>query len=725
MTPVLKCLLVLLTLPILLAGCGDSPWNDPYPAADQGGNILYAAFSQRPKHLDPARSYSSDESTFTGQVYEPPLQYHYLLRPYTLVPLTAQTMPTVSYYSARGEQLPAGAPADKIAYSIYEIHIKPGIFYQPHPAFAKGADGQPLYLHLSPAELSGIHTLADFPRTGTRELVAEDYVYEIKRLADPRLNSPIFGLMSEHIVGLADYAKTLRKARDQMAARGQGNGYLDLTRYPLAGVQLVDSYTYQIKVKGKYPQFMYWLAMPFFAPLPPEVDRFYSQPGLASRNVTLDWYPVGTGPFMLTVNDPNRRMVLVRNPNFHRELYPSQGEPGDRAAGLLQDAGKPLPFLDKIVFSLEKESIPYWSKFLQGYYDASGISADSFDQAVTISAQGAPALTPAMEKKHIRLSTSVTTTIWYMGFNMRDPVVGGSSERARQLRQAISIAVDYEEFISIFANGRGIPAQGPIPPGIFGYVPGSAGIDAYVYDWVNGGARRKSLADARRLMAEAGYPNGRDAHTGKPLVLYFDTMATGPDSKSRLDWFQKQFSKLNIQLVIRSTDYNRFQEKMRKGDSQIFEWGWNADYPDPENFLFLLYGPNGKVLHGGENVANYENPEYDRLFERMKNMDNGPARQAVINAMVDIVRRDAPWVWGYYPRQFALYHAWYHNAKPNLMANNGLKYIRIDPVLRERSRDQWNHPVLWPLGVLLGLLVLVVAPAVVVYRRRERAAGHD
>ena len=714
--------LLALMLPLLLAACGGAPWNDPYPGADQDKNILYTAFSERPKHLDPARSYSANEVPFTGQIYEPPLQYHFLKRPYTLIPLTAREMPKLTYYDSEWRRLPDNAPTGRISYSVYEIHIKPGIYYQPHPAFARDGRGHFLYQHLSRAQLDRVHTLSDFSQQGTRELTAADYVYQIKRLADPRLNSPIFGLMSEHILGLSAYAATLQQAYDKMARAG-GRGYLDLERYPLPGAEVVDRYTYRIKLRGKYPQFIYWLAMAFFAPMPAEADRFYSQPGLQQKNITLDWYPVGTGPYMLTVNDPNRRMVLTRNPNFHGEVYPREGEPGDAAAGLLKDAGKPLPFVDQVVFSLEKESIPYWSKFLQGYYDASGISSDSFDQAVQISAQGDPTLTPAMRAKGIRLATAVDASIWYMGFNMLDPVVGGYSPRAEKLRQAISIAVDYDEFISIFANGRGIAAQGPIPPGIFGYVAGRAGIDPFVYDWVDGSPRRKSIATARRLLAEAGYPDGRDAGSGKPLVIYFDTMATGPDSKARLEWLHKQFQKLNIQLVIRSTDYNRFQEKMSKGNTQVFEWGWNADYPDPENFLFLLYGPNSKAKHGGENAANYDNSEFNRLFDEMKDMDDGPRRQAVIDAMVAIARRDAPWVWGYYPKQFTLYHAWYHNAKPNLMANNGLKYLRIDPVLRARLRRQWNEPIVWPLGLLGAGLVALVLPAALAYRRKERMAA--
>jgi oligopeptide transport system substrate-binding protein len=380
--------------------------------------------------------------------------------------------------------------------------------------------------------------------------------------------------------------------------------------------------------------------------------------------------------------------------------------------------------VDRAVYSLEKESIPYWNKFLQGYYDVSGVSSDSFDQAIQFTGAGAPEVTPAMAEKGIKLKTAVTTSIYYMGFNILDPVLGGQSERARKLRRAVSIAVDYEEYISIFQNGRGVAAQGPLPPGIFGHRSGREGLNEYVYRWHNGRPERRSIEDARRLLAEAGYPNGRDSTTGEPLILYFDTYQTGPDAAARFEWLRKQFAKLGIQLVVRNTDYNRFQDKMREGTEQIFEWGWNADYPDPENFLFLLYGPNAKVGGGGgENAANYSNPAYDRLFERMKDMDNGPERQHIIDQMTEILRRDAPWAWGFFPVDYALYHSWYHNFEPNLMANNTLKYIRIDPALRAERRTQWNRPVIWPLALVLGLLVVSVVPAVVTYRRRERAAA--
>jgi oligopeptide transport system substrate-binding protein len=705
---------------LLVSGCGGAPWNNPYPASESGANILYTSFTERPKHLDPVQAYSENEYVFINQIYQPPLQYHYLKRPFTLVPNAAREVPRPRFFDGAGLELPQEAAAKDVAYSVYEIRLRPGILYQPHPAFARDASGNPLYFDLGREQLRGIHRLGDFPRTGSRELEAADYAYQIKRLAHPRLHSPILGLMSEHIVGLKEYAATLKEAAKDLPK----DAWLDLNRFPLEGVEVVDRYAYRIRVHGRYAQFIYWLAMPFFAPVPWEADRFYSQPGLAEKNISFDWYPVGTGPYMLVENNPNRVMVLARNPNFGGETYPAEGEPGDAERGLLKDAGKPLPFIDRVVFTLEKEGIPYWNKFLQGYYDASGISNDNFDQTIQMTSTGDVMLTESMQRQGIKLDTSVATSIFYMGFNMLDPVVGApAGERGRKLRLAISIAIDQEEFIAIFANGRGLPGMGPLPPGIFGYRSGKEGINPYVYDWKDGRAQRKPVEEARRLLAEAGYPNGRDEKTGQPLLVNLDTTLTGVGAKSRLDWLQKQFQRINVQLVVRSTDYNRFQDKIRKGNAQLFYLGWNADYPDPENFFFLLHGPQGKVQFAGENAANYSNPDYDALFERMKNLPDGPERQALIDRMVAILQHDAPWVWGFNPKDYSLHHSWVSNRKPNQVANNTLKYQRVDPVLRERKRREWNQPVVWPIAVMAGALGAILVPGVVAYRRRERMAA--
>jgi ABC-type transport system substrate-binding protein len=379
-----------------------------------------------------------------------------------------------------------------------------------------------------------------------------------------------------------------------------------------------------------------------------------------------------------------------------------------------------VPFIDKAIYSLEKENIPVWNKFMQGYYDASGIGSDSFDQAIHISTAGHVDLSDEMKEKGIRLVTGTSPTTYYMGFNMLDPIVGGFSDSARQLRQAIAIAIDQEESITIFSNGRGVPMQGPIPPGIFGYQEGKIGISPGVYDWVNEKPQRKSIQEAKTLLVEAGYPSGRETKSGNPLILYFDAAGGGPDDKAHFDWLLKQFAKINLQLVIRNTDYNRFQDKMQKGTAQMFQWGWHADYPDPENFLFLLYGPNAKVGKGGENVTNYSNPVFDGLFDQMRNMENGPQRQEVIDKMVAIFQRDLPWATGFHPQVFGLYHGWYANIKPNHIAYNTLKYVRIDAHNRAIKRAQWNRPVWWPVVVLGGVAAIGILPAVILYRRKER-----
>jgi ABC-type transport system substrate-binding protein len=701
---------------LVLTACGQA-WNDPYPAADAGRNILYTAFTDRPKHLDPAQSYTEDEMTFTAQIYEPPLQYHYLKRPYELIPATLRQVPQPTFLDAQGKPLPANAAIEQIAESVYELQLKPGIRFQPHPAFALDASGQPLYLGKNVA--SGRQTLADFPQTATRELTADDYIYQMKRLAHPRLHSPIFGMMADKIVGL----KALGEALQQAATTEATDHWLDLDAFPLSGVEKVDRYTWRIHLKGKYPQFLYWLAMPFFAPVPREVDHFFAQPGMAAKNLSLDWWPVGTGPYLLSENDPNRRMVLSRNPNFHGQSYPCEGEAEDGEAGLLADCGKSIPFIEQAIFTREKEAIPYWNKFLQGYYDASGISSDSFDQAVRVNVGGDVALTDEMREKGIRLLTSVKSSTFYMGFNMLDPVVGGLSLRSTKLRQAISIAIDQEEYISIFQNGRGIAAQGPLPPGIFGYEAGAEGIDSVVYDWVDGKAQRKSAEAAKKLLLEAGYPNGRDEKTGEPLVINLDTTGGGMGEKSRLDWLTRQFAKIDVQLVVRSTDFNRFQDKIRKGNVQLYYLGWNADYPDPENFFFLLDGRESKVAKGGENASNYANPAFDSLFARMRNMDNSAERLGIVRQMNRILQHDAPWVFGLHPKSYTLGHRWLKNRKPSDVGSNSLKYQRIDTETRSLARREWNQPIVWP--VVLGCAALLFAglPGWLAYRRRERRAA--
>ena len=327
-----------------------------------------------------------------------------------------------------------------------------------------------------------------------------------------------------------------------------------------------------------------------------------------------------------------------------------------------------------------------------------------------------------LRERHIRLLTNVETATYYLAFNMLDDVVGGYTEEKKKLRQAISIALNYEEYIEIFTNGRGISSHSPIPPGIFGYEEGEVGINNYVYDFsTERGAVRKSLDEARQLLTEAGYPGGNDRN-GNPLIIHFDNSWTRAGATPILSWIRKKLDAIGITMKNRTTDYNRFQDKVRSGNFQLLSWGWLADYPDPENFLFLLYGPNSRVNHDGENAANYANPEYDRLLEQMQNMENNPQRLAIIQEMKRIVQRDAPWVFTYHPVSFGLYHQWVKNAKPSNMANNTLKYLRMEGKVRQEKRQEWNHPILWPVAAGFGFLLIFAIPAAITIWRRERGS---
>lgn len=671
------------------------------PHAPSSYRALHGAFSSAPKTLDPARAYSSNEIQIIAQIYEPPLQYDYFSRPYQLIPLTAQRQPVIVH---------------KNGVTWYTISIRPHIYYQPHPAFARDPQLKLYYAHLTQEQAQQYHHLSDFKHQGTRELTAADYVYEIKRLADPRLNSPIFGLMSKYIIGLKAYRHTLS---EMLQARGldHRNDFLDLRHIPLAGVEVIDRYHYRIKIHGRYPPFKYWLAMTFFSPVPWEVDRFYSDPWLDKQHINFDWQCVGTGPYMLTENDPNQEMILEANPNFRKETFPSNGSVDDQKAGYTINQGKRLPLTPMVMLSLEKESIPRWNKFLQGYYDRSGIGVDSFDQAIAFDRQGRATLTKMMKQKGIMLSQSVSPSIFYFGFNMLDDVVGGLDEKHRKLRQAIAIALDQEEYIHIFLNGRGVASQGPLPPGMVGY---SSDYNPYVYEKVDGQVRRKSIQDARALLKQAGYPNGIDPKTRQPLMLNYDVAGSqGPDDRARFDWMRKRFARLGIDLNVRSTLYNRFQEKMRQGQAQIFSWGWNADYPDAENFLFLLYGPNGKAHHGGENAANYNNPKFNEIFDQIKKMEPGSRRFELIQKAVNQVRFDAPWVFGLHPINFSLSHQWVSPIKVNPMANNTLKYVYVDASKRGALQKKWNAPYYVVLVILLGAFLLLAIGVVWFYWRRQ------
>jgi ABC-type transport system substrate-binding protein len=282
--------------------------------------------------------------------------------------------------------------------------------------------------------------------------------------------------------------------------------------------------------------------------------------------------------------------------------------------------------------------------------------------------------------------------------------------------------IDWDEYSRIFPKKGGETAMGPLPAGLFGSRHGSLeDVNPVTHHVVDGKVVRRSLEEAKALLVEAGYPEGRDEKSGRPLVLNYDYQRVPtPEIKSELDWMVKQFAKLGVQLEIRATDYNQFQDKMRKGTQQIFFWGWLADYPDAENFLFLLYGPNSKAKFDGENTANYDNPEYDKRYNQLRLMDDGPAKQKVIDEMVAIARQDAIWSFGWFPFASGAYQPWVSNGKPGLMLRDMARFYRIDPAMRAQKQAEWNRPAWWPPILLVLLLVGAVWGARRTFRRRER-----
>jgi ABC-type oligopeptide transport system substrate-binding subunit len=309
---------------------------------------------------------------------------------------------------------------------------------------------------------------------------------------------------------------------------------------------------------------------------------------------------------------------------------------------------------------------------------------------------------------------------------MRDPVVGGYTEDKRKLRQALQIAFNTEEYLNIFYKGNGIAAQTLIPPGIPGFLEGEAGMNPYVYDWVEGEPKRKSLDYARQLLIEAGYPNGRDARTGEPLKIFIDVQSQAISNTS-MNWMDRIFAELGVQVEYRPADWNRTREKLLTGNTQIYSHGWLADYPDPENFLFLLYGPESPLTCAcdGANNSNYESEEFDELFRSIRVLSPGAERDELVARAVELFRRDAVWLFAYYPKDIYLNNSWVYNTKRHGISKANLMYLRIDPEERARKQLEWNQPVTWPLYIGALILAGLVLPGILAYRRRQNATARQ
>jgi ABC-type transport system substrate-binding protein len=648
-------LLLFLLVTAALAGCS----NNPYPPGDTAKPILYLALGDDPRTLDPSVSYTVGEARIVDVIYSTFYRYHFLKRdPFVLELNLGAEEPKREPYTYTSQE--NGRPVTRRGES-WTFRIKRGLRFQDDPCFPGGKG---------------------------REVKAADFVYAFRRMTDPSVPCPVLSFFEDKVIGLAEYVAHNR-------ARAEKEQPADYTR-PVAGLVLDpnDPYTFRILLNQPYPQLRYLMAMHFTTPLAYEAVTKYG--------AELARHPVGCGQYVMTEHVKKQRITLEVNPNRPVERYPADGEPGDREAGLLDDAGRQLPLVERVVFNILREGVTGWNLFLQGYQDVWGVTQENYQQVMTQAGQ----LSPEMRDRKIRLDRATDPNIYYMAFNMRDPLVGGYTPEKRKLRQAISLAVDSQEFIDLFSQGNGTQAQSIIPPGIFGYDP------KYRNPY-----RQTNLQRAKQLLAEAGYPGGKDPKSGEPLTIYYDNAATTSAGRQEVGLVQKQIQQLGIRLTSRSWRGIIWQDRVDKGQFQLIRYGWLADYPDPENFVFLLYGPNRRP---GPNSAGYDNPEYNRLFERMRSMEDSPEREAIIRRMRDIAVEDCPWVYMMHEQDLGLSHAWARNVKPHPIANDTVKYRRIDGAQRAAMQAAWNRPNYWPAVLLALFLVAGSIPAAATVRQRSR-----
>jgi oligopeptide transport system substrate-binding protein len=539
-------------------------------------------------------------------VYETLYQYSYLAETFKVVPLLAADFPKVS--------------PDRLTYTI---PLKPGVRFQDDPCF-EGGKG--------------------------REVRAQDYVYAWKRHALPSLQSQGWWIFDGKLAGINAFHDKLANASSAKENKKTFDKLFESEA--IEGVKALDEHTLQIKLVKPYPQLMWVLAMPFTSPLPPEAIAKY---GDESGNLTD--HPVGTGPYMLKEWERSRRITLVRNPNHHAEFYPTEGAADYRKKGLLVDAGKQLPFIDKLTLDVMRESQPRWLGFLNGNLDSLEIPKDNFNQAVS---QGSD-ISPELAGKGIRLNIETGVVFRYISFNVKDRLFSN-----RNLRQALSAAIDRGKWIEIFTNGTGRKMVNSLPPGI----PDRPAKSKLKFDF--------DLKAARDLLKKAGYPEGKNLP-----IINFDLRGADTVSRQFGDFIQRQWEQIGVKTNVVANTFPAYLEKMKQGQLQVSYGGWSMDYPDGENVFQLLYGPNKSP---GPNDSNYENPETDRLYDEISVMAPGPKRAALVAKFDDLIQEDCPWAFGYYEATYVLTQPWLLNYRVGEIITNKYKYLRLNSDIKKQYR---------------------------------------
>jgi len=483
---------------------------------------------------------------------------------------------------------------------------------------------------------------ACFPGGKGRELTTDDVLYSIRRYADANVNNKSWFAMEGAVVGLDAFRAATLKAG--LAA--------DTSKLDVAGLHKVDKYTFTIRLTHENPLFLYALAFEPTAIVPVEAVQMYKD--------RLSVTPVGSGPFMATQPlDRKGTLRLVKNPYYYRS-YPGVGAPGDAEKGLLKDAGKKLPLVDVLEMPLIEEPQPAALKFLRGELDRRELDRANFTKLVTRGPDGSFKPVDAYAGKFALASAPGGNSI-YINLNMRDPIVG----RNKALRQALAAAIDPVADIDVLWNGRGIALQGIVPVD----VPGNEHDTAAP-------VRKRDVALAKKLLAEAGYPDGKGL---PPLTMRFPSADVA--TRNEFDMFKSQLAAIGVRLEGEFDDTPTFTKALDAGNFQLASYSYYADYPDAEDFYQTLYGKN---LAPGPNYGNFVDAAYDAGYEASRFMPNGARRYEIFKTMNAILRDQVPVIPVRESLRVDTVQNWVGNYKRNIFTTE-MQFLSVDMAAKKKG----------------------------------------
>jgi len=634
----------------LLAASACSP--DPYPG--ETGEVLHVGLRSPPRTFDPPLLGDQSSGKIAAPVFEGLLAYHPYARPYQVQPALAAAMPTVS--------------EDGLTHTYT---LRSGVTF---------------------------HDNACFPGGEGRKVVASDVVYAFKRFAHPSVQTRNLWMIREKFAGLTAYRDGIQERIDAVRARGEVAAPLEgLDEVPLSGVTALDDRTVQIRLTEPYPQLSWVLARPTTGIYPRECVEFYGDQWRSN--------PVGTGPYIPTEYNPVYRAVYKANPDYRDVRVPDpKGDPAQRypdweadvAAGHLAHAGKRLPLLDGMEIRFILEDQPRWLYFANGHLDFVNPPKDNVADAL-----------PLGELSPTLLSRGVTVQRWtelgtvYACINTEDPVM-----RNVDLRRAIALAYDHRWTVDNLYSGQALVAKSLIPPGVAGFDP-----TYHPYHAEDGTAQ---VERAKEMLAQAGYPGGVDPETGRALHLTFQNSGSSATNRMFATRFVDEMRRIGIEVDVVVNTFPQLTQKMRNGQFSITSLAWGLDYPDAQNILQLLYGPNKAP---GAGSARFDDPAFNALYEEAAVLPDSPERTALYERMAHIVSDQVPWITRAHRIRPNLSHKWLHGYKYTEVSNSNLSYVWIDDALRDEQVAEWNRPTRWP-AVLVALFFAGLVAVSVFGRKR-------